>query len=84
MDLAKVTSQGQITIPSDIRKFLGLKSGDKVALFKENGHIVMANSNMLSLRDVQEAFIGVANTMGIQNEDDVVNLVKTHRKNKRG
>ena len=84
MDLAKVTSQGQITIPSDIRKFLGLKSGDKVALFKENGHIVMANSNMLSLRDVQEAFIGVANTMGLQNEDDVVNLVKTHRKNKRG
>jgi AbrB family looped-hinge helix DNA binding protein len=83
MELAKVTSQGQITIPADIRKYLSLKGGDKVVLIKENGHVVMANSTMLALREVQEAFVGVAENMGLKNEDDVVEPVKAHRKNKK-
>ena len=83
MELAKVTSQGQITIPSDIRRYLSLKDGDKVVLIKENGHVVMANSTMLALREVQDAFAGVAETMGLENDDDVVALVKAHRKNKK-
>jgi AbrB family looped-hinge helix DNA binding protein len=83
MELAKVTSQGQITIPSDIRKYLKLKGGDKVVLIKENGRIIMANTTMLALKEVQEAFLGVAENMGLENDDDVVELVKTHRKTKR-
>jgi AbrB family looped-hinge helix DNA binding protein len=35
--IATVTSKGQITLPSRIRKELGLKAGDKVA-FVEDGH----------------------------------------------
>ncbi|NCC62263.1 MAG: AbrB/MazE/SpoVT family DNA-binding domain-containing protein, partial [Verrucomicrobiae bacterium] len=30
MELAKITSKGQITIPVDIRRKLGVKEGDKV------------------------------------------------------
>ena len=30
MELAKVTSKGQVTIPVEIRKKLGIKNGDKV------------------------------------------------------
>ena len=30
MELAKVTSKGQITIPIEIRKKLGIKNGDKI------------------------------------------------------
>ena len=30
MELAKVTSKGQVTIPIEIRKKLGIKNGDKV------------------------------------------------------
>jgi AbrB family looped-hinge helix DNA binding protein len=83
MELAKVTSQGQITIPAGIRKYLNLKGGDKVVLIQENGRVVMANSTMLALREVQEAFSGIAENMGLDSEDDVVNLVKAHRKVKR-
>jgi AbrB family looped-hinge helix DNA binding protein len=83
MELAKVTAQGQITIPADIRKYLSLKNGDKVVLIKENGRVVMANSTMLALREVQEAFTGVAENMGLNNEDDIVDLVKDHRKSKK-
>ena len=82
MELAKITSQGQITIPSDIRKYLKVKGGDKVVLLKENGRVIMANSNMLALKELQEAFDGVAERMGLKDEQDVVELVKTHRKNK--
>jgi AbrB family looped-hinge helix DNA binding protein len=83
MELAKVTSQGQITIPAEIRRYLNLKGGDKVVLLKEDGKVVMANSTMLALKEVQKAFAGVAENMGLKNEDDVVGLVKTHRKNKK-
>jgi len=83
MELAKVTSQGQITIPADIRKYLSLKGGDKVVLIKENGRVVMANSTMLALKEVQDAFAGVAQNMELKNDDDVVDLVKTHRKTKK-
>ena len=83
MELAKVTSQGQITIPSDIRKYLSLKGGDKVVLIKENGRVIMANSTMLALREAQDAFAGVAENMGLKNDDDVVALVKAHRKGKK-
>jgi AbrB family looped-hinge helix DNA binding protein len=81
MELAKVTSQGQITIPSEIRKYLNIKGGDKVVLLKENGRVVMANSTMLALKDLQDAFTGVAERMGIETEQDVVDLVKAHRRN---
>ena len=84
MELAKVTSQGQITIPVDIRNYLNIKDGDKVVLIKEKGRIVMANSSMLALKEVQEAFDGVAEKMGLEDEDDIVKLVKKHRKDKKG
>jgi AbrB family looped-hinge helix DNA binding protein len=83
MELAKVTSQGQMTIPAEIRRYLNLKGGDKVVLMKEDGKVVMVNSTMLALKEVQKAFAGVAENMGLKNEDDVISLVKTHRKNKK-
>ena len=49
MDLAKVTSKGQVTIPIDIRKKLGLKNGDKVLFVEEAGRIYMINSSGLLL-----------------------------------
>ena len=35
MELAKLTSKGQITIPLAIRNMLGLKTGDKVYFGQE-------------------------------------------------
>jgi AbrB family looped-hinge helix DNA binding protein len=83
MELAKVTSQGQITIPADIRKYLNIKKGDKVVLIKENGRIVMANSALLALKEAQEAFSGVADNLGLKDEDDVVAFIKEHRRTRK-
>ncbi len=80
MELAKVTIRGQITIPIEIRKKLNIKDGDKVVFLEENGKIIMENSAMLALREVQDAFKGEAERLGLKNEQDVVNLVKEIRK----
>jgi AbrB family looped-hinge helix DNA binding protein len=83
MELAKITLRGQITIPIGIRKRLGLKDGDKVVFIEENGRIVMENSVRLALKDVQTAFSGEAERLGLHNEQDLVELVKEVRRNKR-
>lgn len=46
MELAKVTSKGQITIPIEIRKKLGIKNGDKILFVEESGRVYMMNSSM--------------------------------------
>ena len=45
MNLAKVSANGQITLPIDIRKQLGVGSGDKVLfIVKSNGEIIVCNA----------------------------------------
>ena len=48
MELAKVTSRGQITLPLAIRRKLDVKEGDKVVFYEENGRIVVENAARLS------------------------------------
>lgn len=37
MHITTVTQKGQVTIPVDIRRHLGLKAGDSVQFFQANG-----------------------------------------------
>lgn len=80
MELAKITSKGQITIPIQIRKMLNLKDGDKVVFMTDGGKVIMENSTRLAIKEAQEAFEGLAEELGLKSEDDVVNLVKEVRK----
>ena len=42
--LTVVTRKGQITVPAEIRRALGLKEGDKVALVMEDNQVRLAVS----------------------------------------
>ena len=79
VDIAKVMSKGQVTIPKNIREKLNLKEGDKVVFIEKNGHMIIANSAMLALEKVQSAFKGEAKRLGIETEEDVVEMVKETR-----
>ena len=79
MELAKVTSKGQITIPIEIRKKLGIKAGSKVLFLEENGRIYLTNSSIEALREAQAAFAGEAEQAGLTNEDDVIAMMKEFR-----
>ena len=80
MELAKLTSKGQITIPIDIRRKLGIKEGDKILFIEEAGRIYIINSSMEALKEAQGAFAGEAERVGLKNEDDVVAMMKEFRK----
>jgi len=54
MNLAKVSSNGQITVPVDIRRKLNIKEGDKIIfLEKPNGEIVLQNSSAIAIQQAQ-------------------------------
>ncbi len=76
MNLAKISANGQITLPVEIRRLLGLKTGDKVLFFqKQDGEIVLSNASAKAIRKAQAAFAGAAQDMNVFNEDDVQALV---------
>ena len=82
-ELAKVSSQGQVTIPVEVRKALNLKAGDKVAFYvNEKGEVVVGNPNLIALKRLQEAFRGASEETGITTDEEVVELVKEVRKTK--
>lgn len=82
MELARVTSKGQITIPIAIRKRLGVKEGDKLLFIEHNGKIEILNSTMLAIQEAQQAFEGEAEKAGFSSEDDVTEFIKLLRKEK--
>ena len=59
MNLAKISSNGQITVPMEIRQRLELKSGDKILFYEnEKGETVISNAFAEALRQAQAAFAG--------------------------
>ena len=79
MESARISENGQITIPLGIRKKLGMKSGDKITFSVVDDKLVLVNSSVEALVKLQNAFDGVADEMGIKDEQDVVDMVKEIR-----
>ena len=76
MNLAKLSANGQITVPAEIRRLLGLKSGDKILFFQnQGGEVVLSNASATAIRKAQAAFAGLAEELCVANEDDVQALV---------
>ena len=83
MELAKVTTKGQVTIPKSIRELLGLKEGSKILFIKKGNDIVIQNSAMLALEKIQDSFDGEAERLDLKTEEDVVKMIKEFRKNRK-
>ena len=80
MELAKVTSKGQITIPLTIRNLLGLKTGDKVFFEESRGKVYITNASQITLANIQTQMQGEAEKAGFQTEEDVITYIKELRK----
>jgi antitoxin PrlF len=84
MNLAKISANGQITVPVEIRKKLNLKEGDKVLFFERNdGEVVINNASATAIINAQKAFEGAAKDFGVKSEDDVQRLVDEVRYGKK-
>lgn len=79
VDIARISVKGQVIIPIEIRKKLGLKEGDKVVFMEKDGNIVIMNSNRLAFEEFQSGMAGAAEKAGITSEQDVADAVKEVR-----
>jgi AbrB family looped-hinge helix DNA binding protein len=84
MEVAKITSKGQITIPVDVRRKMNLKDGDKVIFLEQDGRVYVENAALVAITHAQEAFAGEAKRRGLKDEQDVVDMVKEVRRTRRG
>ena len=76
---AKVMSKGQITLPVDIRKNLGLSTGDRVALIYENHRVIMMNPAIYAMETLTEAMKDEWEKAGIYSEEDIIELCREVR-----
>ena len=83
MELAKVTTKGQVTIPKVIRDLLDLKEGSKILFIQKGNEVVICNSAMLALEKIQNSFEGEAERLGLEDEEDVSEMIKEFRKNRK-
>ena len=84
MEVAKISSKGQITIPVSVRQALRLKSGDKIVIQEENGRFYFDNAAFVAFTRVKNAFDGAAAEAGFASEDDMQEYMKDIRKKVRG
>jgi len=76
MNLAKLSANGQITVPAEVRRRLHLVPGDKLLfLEKPNGEVVVAKAGLTALAQAQAAFADAAIDFGVNDEDGAQALV---------
>ncbi len=84
MEIAKVSSKGQVTIPISVRNRLKLKAGDKLVILEENGRYYIDNAALLAFKRVEDAFAGEATKAGFETEADMQDFMLEIRKEVRG
>ena len=85
LDLAKVTSKGQVTVPVSVRRAIGVREGDKIMFVQEeDGRIVLYGTNMQVMQAARKAFAGAAEEAGLSSIEDVDELVKSVRRSREG
>lgn len=80
MEVARVTTKGQITIPIEIRKKLNLKEGDKVIFLEQDGKVYFENAALVAFNRIQKAMMGEAQKAGYESPEEMNELVKDIRK----
>ena len=79
MEIAKISSKGQITIPVSVRNRLHLNTGDKVLILEENGRFYIENAANVAFQHVEEGFRGAAAEAGFKSEDEMQDYMKEIR-----
>ena len=75
IEQAKVMAKGQITLPAEIRKVLDVKTGDRVVFIVEGEKIILTSASS-ALKKIQKEMDGEAKKAGINNEEDIIKLLK--------
>ena len=80
-----VSSKGQISLPISIRKKLSIDTGDNLIVYATNDAIILKALKLPSIEEFESALLEAkkwATSVGYV-ENDVNNIIKSVRKNKR-
>ena len=69
VEVSRISSKGQVTVPKTIRQKLKLEEGDRVAFIEDNGRIMITKASILALRELQKEISQEAENQGITEED---------------
>lgn len=78
-DNARVSPNGQVTIPKDIRDVLGVCGGSYVTFVVEDGNVRIVNPAIYAMQEFQKEMVGEAAKAGLKTDEDVMALVKQIR-----
>ena len=81
-DVIKLSSKGQIVIPRELRKKLGIKGGEKLLVLTRDGDILLRKAKELSLDDIAERIDKVVKDECIDVDKLVAEAIEWARKSK--
>ena len=73
---ATISSKGQLTIPKEIRKVLGVENGEKVTFVVVGDEVKLVNAAAYAMKVLQTEMIGEAAKAGLETEEDIVSLIR--------
>lgn len=82
IEMGKISSRGQIAIPSDIRAQLGLDEGSKVLFFVEDDTLLMKKVTTKTFAEITKPLKEAARKAGMR-EEDVPAMIHRLRKSKK-
>ena len=81
-DIIKVSSKGQVVIPREVRKKMGVKGGEKLLVLTRDGDILLRKTKESSLDDIGERIDKVVREEAIDVDKLVAEAVEWARKSK--
>ncbi len=81
-DIIKVSSKGQIVIPREVRKKMGVKGGEKLLVLTRNGDILLRKTKELPIEDIANKIEKVTSEESIDVDTIVAEAVEWARKSK--
>jgi len=81
-DIVKVSPKGQIVIPKEIRKRLGISAGEKMLVTSRDKEILIKKIEGLSIEEIGEKIEAVAEEKGIDIDKLIDEAIEWARKSK--
>jgi len=81
-DIIKVSSKGQIVIPRDVRKKLGMQGGEKLLVITRDGDILLRKTKSEAIEDIAKKIQAVTSKESIDVDKLVAEAVEWARKSK--
>lgn len=81
-DVIRVSSKGQIVIPREVRKKLGVKGGEKLLVLTRDGDILLRKTKEPSIEDIAKKIGKTVREESIDVDELIAEAVEWARKSK--